>query len=305
MDGFLVIDKPAGMTSHAVVSAVRRITGQRKAGHTGTLDPFATGVLPVALGEGTKAIPFLDESIKEYRAVMRLGVATDTQDCTGRPLREGDWCRITPADVAEGLRQFTGPIMQVPPMFSALKRDGVPLYRLARQGREVEREARPVRIYSLAVEGIDLPCVAFTVRCSRGTYVRTLASDLGEWLGCGAHLVELRRTMSGPFAAESALTLDELARLTEDGRLAEAIVSPYRALAHLVDLHLTDAGAGKVARGIAPAPGELQSPPANLKGGERVRLAAGERLTAVAENLAEPWSEDGKNLRIVRVFNQL
>src|SRR6185369_4487832 len=213
MDGFIVVDKPAGMTSHDVVNAVRRLTGLKKVGHTGTLDPFATGVLPVALGEGTKAIPFLDETRKEYRAVMKLGEATDTQDCTGTVTGCTDWHAVKPADVERVATGCTGKISQVPPMFSALKRNGVPLYKLARRGAEVEREARKIEIFSLDIENIDLPEVAFTVSCSRGTYVRTLAHDMGAALGCGAHLVRLQRTVSGPFALARAVPLDRLAAL--------------------------------------------------------------------------------------------
>ncbi len=299
MDGFIVIDKPAGMTSHDVVRAVRRIAGQKKVGHTGTLDPFATGVLPVALGEGTKAIPFLDEAVKEYRAVMRLGAATDTQDCTGTVIREGVWRDLTPEAVRAAAALFVGRLLQVPPMYSALKRDGVPLYRLARRGEEVARDAREIEIHELVIEEVAFPDVAFRVRCSRGTYVRTLADDLGERLGCGAHLVALRRTMSGPFGIDAAVSLDRLAR---DERLAGIIISPYAALSHLRDLPLTEGGVAKVRRGIAPTRDDCLSPLACGAGSpERIRLSFGGRLVAVAETCG------GETRRIVllRVFNEL
>ncbi|HXC93405.1 MAG TPA: tRNA pseudouridine(55) synthase TruB, partial [Geobacteraceae bacterium] len=186
--GFLAVDKPSGMTSHDVVAILRRTFQQKKIGHTGTLDPFATGVLPIALGEGTKAIPFLDESFKEYQAVLRLGISTDTLDFTGEVIAEREWGQITPEMVFATIPGFTGSILQTPPMFSALKRNGVPLYKLARNGETVEREPRRIEIQSLRIDRIDLPYVAFTVRCSRGTYVRTLADDIGEVLGTGAHL---------------------------------------------------------------------------------------------------------------------
>src|SRR5512144_2719482 len=165
MDGFIVVDKPAGMTSHDVVNSVRRLAGMNKVGHTGTLDPFATGVLPVALGEATKAIPFLDESVKEYRAVMRLGESTDTQDCTGAVIRRGEWQGLPSARIKETARLFLGRGSQIPPMYSALKRGGIPLYRLARRGEVVHREPREIEVYSLTIDRIDLPDVAFTVRC--------------------------------------------------------------------------------------------------------------------------------------------
>ncbi len=302
MDGFIVIDKPAGMTSHDVVRAVRRIAGLKKVGHTGTLDPFATGVLPVALGEGTKAIPFLDEAVKEYRAVMRLGAATDTQDCTGTVTREGEWRRVTPEAVREAAALFTGRLFQVPPMYSALKRDGVPLYRLARRGEEVEREAREIEVHELVIEEVVLPDVAFRVRCSRGTYVRTLASDLGERIGCCAHLTALCRTMSGPFAIDAALSLDRLDLLGRSGELAAAVISPYAALSHLRDLPLTAAGAAKVRQGMVPAEGDYAAPPAELsRRPERVRLSRDGILVAVAELGAT----EGCGMRLLRVFNEL
>ena len=183
MNGFLIIDKPAGITSHDVVAIVRRILKQKKVGHTGTLDPFATGVLPVALGEATKIIPYLDESVKEYRAIMRLGISTDSQDLTGKIVQQKDEGSITEARVLEAFAAVTGSISQVPPMFSAVKQGGVPLYKLARLGEEVERAPRQIIIHTLSMNHFQLPFVTFTVRCSRGTYVRTLANDLGDIIG--------------------------------------------------------------------------------------------------------------------------
>ena len=202
MTGFLIVNKPAGMTSHDVVNRIRRITGQKKAGHTGTLDPFATGVLPVALGEATKAIPFLDESVKEYKAVLQLGIRTDTQDCTGTVIAESDWRAVTAGELADLFVTFLGEQRQQPPMYSALKHNGTPLYKLARQGVTIDRKLRDIFIHSITVEDISLPEVSFTVRCSRGTYVRTLAHDIGEKAGCGASLAKLQRTATGPFQIE-------------------------------------------------------------------------------------------------------
>lgn len=305
MDGFIVVDKPAGVTSHDVVSAVRRIAGLRKVGHTGTLDPFATGVLPVALGEGTKAIPFLDESVKEYRAVMRLGASTDTQDCTGMTVRQGEWQEITSAAIAAVARSFLGMGTQVPPMYSAIKRNGVPLYKLARKGEEVPREPREIEIYSLEIERIDLPDVAFVVRCSRGVYVRTLANDMGEKLGCGAHLVALRRTLSGPFGIEQAVSLKMLASDAAEGRLSSRLVSCFGALPHLRTLSLTGHGVARVTRGISPESEDVHAvPEGGLGPGERVRLSLAGVLVAVAENGPIPWPGEGARLRLLRVFNE-
>jgi tRNA pseudouridine55 synthase len=304
LDGFLVVDKPSGVTSHHVVAVLRRTFGQKKIGHTGTLDPFATGVLPVALGEGTKAITFLDEGVKEYRATMRLGVATDTQDLEGEVLQERDWTHVTPDMISGLVPAFTGDILQIPPMYSALKRDGVPLYKLARKGETVEREARPVRIHSLSIDRIELPEVSFTVRCSRGTYVRTLAVDMGEALGTCAHLVQLRRTASGPFALANAFTLDELADASPREIAARHFMSIEAALAHLPELVLTDAGHARLKNGIAPTGDDLESC-AELPDGGHVLLCHGGVVAAVGEVVSPPERQGGKLLRISRGFNQV
>ncbi len=300
MDGFIVIDKPAGITSHDVVHAVRRITGEKKAGHTGTLDPFATGVLPVALGEGTKAIRFLDESLKEYRAVMRLGEATDTQDSTGVVIGRGDWQTVTRDDVARVAAGFAGRISQIPPMFSALKQNGVPLYKLARRGTEVTREPREVEIHSLIVDRLEFPEVAFTVRCSRGTYVRTLAHDMGSLLGCGAHLVSLQRTISGPFELAGAVTLERLALMVASGKGAVIVISPNAALGHLPDLEVNASGQARLANGIIPERGDFISFPDPLcKEGGWVRISRRNTLLAVAEMS----DMNTRSMRLIRVFN--
>lgn len=295
LNGFIVIDKPAGVSSHDVVSRVRRAIGQKKVGHTGTLDPFATGVLPVAVGEGTKAIQFLDESEKEYRAVLRLGVATDTQDLTGEVIAERDWSHLVPEDLERILSRFSGRIAQLPPMFSALKRDGVPLYRLARKGIEVERETREVEIHAISFDWIRLPEASFTVRCSRGTYVRTLAADIGAALGCGAHLLELRRTRSGLFTEADAIGIDELAQAKDQAGL---VMPLDRALGHLKALALTAEGGRKVSNGVAPGASDLVEPALDqLSPGEKVRLYLDGKFAAVAQ-----W-DAVKGLRISRGFN--
>jgi len=304
LDGFLVVDKPSGVTSHHVVAVLRRVFGQKKIGHTGTLDPFATGVLPVALGEGTKAITFLDESLKEYRATMRLGISTDTQDLEGAVLLERDWHHVTPSMVMELLPAFSGEISQVPPMFSALKRDGVPLYKLARKGETVEREARSIVIHSLTIDRIDLPEISFTVRCSRGTYVRTLANDMGERLGCGAHLLQLRRTASGPFTLVDAFTLDELTAASPGEIVAGHFVTIEKALAHLSDLELTAAGHARIKNGIAPEEDDLVTPE-ELPSAGLVMLSFRGVIAAVGEVLPKDERTCGRLVRISRGFNQV
>ena len=253
MNGFIVIDKPVGITSHDVVNRVRRILGTRKVGHTGTLDPFATGVLPVAVNDGTKTIPFLDERFKCYEALMRLGVVTDTLDMTGKLLHEADYSVVDRQSLEIVLTRFTGDISQTPPMFSAIKRDGQPLYKLARQGEYVERVARQIEIKSLELLSFEPPFVGLRVSCSRGAYIRSLADDIGAALGCGAALQELRRTSSGPFEISAALTLEALEMANSGTERQDLFISPYDALNHLVDIHLADTGLFKVKRGISPA----------------------------------------------------
>lgn len=294
LNGFFVIDKPAGVTSHDIVSKVRRAINQKKVGHTGTLDPFATGVLPVAVGEGTKAIQFLDESEKEYRAVLRLGIATDTQDLTGEVIAEREWSHLSPADLEGVVPRFLGLQKQLPPMFSAIKQGGVPLYKLARKGIEVEREEREVEIHSLVFEWIRLPEACFTVRCSRGTYVRTLACDIGEALGCGAHLLELRRTKSGLFKESDAISIEALAAAADQ----RALLLPLdRALDHLRSLQLTEEGGRKVRNGVVPREEEFVAAPGPFQDGEQVRLYQDERFLAVA------CYDRLKGVRLMRVFN--
>jgi len=238
VNGFLVIDKPVGISSHDVVNRVRRALGTKKVGHTGTLDPFATGVLPIAVGEGTKAIQFLDEGEKEYEAVIRLGISTDTLDHTGTTVATADPSGVGAEQLLQCMQSLTGEINQIPPMYSALKQGGQPLYKLARKGVEVERPLRQVTIYCFDLVSFENPLARVRVRCSRGTYVRTLADDLGRLLGSGACLTELRRTTSGPFKLSTALTLAQLADYCSAG--APMFVTPLAALGHLPNLVLSD-----------------------------------------------------------------
>lgn len=303
-EGFLVVDKPAGITSHDVVARVRRTFGMKRVGHTGTLDPFATGVLPVALGAGTKSIPFLDESVKEYQAVMRLGVATDTLDITGRMVAEGDWRHVSAPMIAEMFARFTGSITQIPPMYSAVKQGGVPLYRLARKGETIDRLERQATIHSITVDLLNLPEITFTVRCSRGTYIRTLADDIGRVLGCGAHLVALRRTSSGLFNLAMAVPF---AALSVDGAassLEHSIIPAVKALGHLKSLQLTATGCRRVRHGIAPFAEDLTHLDQTPVPGEQLLLLCTDRLAAVAERIACPGTTAALSIRLLRVFDQ-
>lgn len=213
INGVLLIDKSPGMSSNTVVQRAKRLYFANKAGHTGALDPLATGVLPVCLGEATKFSQYLLDADKSYESVFCLGVTTETGDADGAVLHECDASGLSQKQVDKALDAFRGAIQQVPPMYSALKRNGQPLYKLARAGIEVEREARSVVIHQLDVLSFEAglhPLVKVSVTCSKGTYIRSLAEDLGRALDCGAHVVGLRRTRTGDFDIQSAVTLEQL-----------------------------------------------------------------------------------------------
>lgn len=224
MDGLINIYKEKGFTSHDVVAKMRGILRMKKIGHTGTLDPDATGVLPVCVGKGTRLCSLLENHDKTYRAVLLLGMETDTQDVTGQILAEKPVC-VTEEQVLEALPAFRGKIMQIPPMYSALKVNGKKLYEYAREGKVIEREARPVEIYELTVEKIDLPRITMTVSCSKGTYIRTLCHDIGQALGCGGCMESLVRTRVGDFHLEQAITLKELEEKRDAGELDSCLVT--------------------------------------------------------------------------------
>ena len=208
MDAFLVLDKPLGLSSQQAVTRARRALRADKAGHTGTLDPLATGVLPIALGEATKIIPYLDEDIKEYRVSALLGVATDTYDAEGRETHRAESCHADRSDVEKALVLFLGEQEQVPPAYSAIKKDGKPLYAYAREGQEMALKPRRVRIDSIKVEAFQFPNLTLSVRCGKGTYIRSLIHDLGIRLETWAHVTELRRLRSGPFVESQAIPLE-------------------------------------------------------------------------------------------------
>lgn len=222
MNGIIIVDKEEGFTSHDVVAKLRGICGQRKIGHTGTLDPMATGVLPVCLGSATKLCDMLADKDKEYVAELLLGRETDTQDVTGQVLAERP-VEVSEEEASQAALSFLGDYRQIPPMYSALKVNGRKLYELARAGKEVERSARLVRIEELEILACSLPVLRMRVACSKGTYIRTLCADIGERLGCGGTMQSLRRTRAGCFSLGEARTLGELQRLKDEGGLAEAL----------------------------------------------------------------------------------
>ena len=233
MAGVLVVDKPAGMTSHDVVAVVRRAAGTRRVGHTGTLDPDATGVLVCCLGTATRLVQYLQDSPKTYQATMVLGLATTTQDAAGEPVFEADASGVDEAGLCAVLGRFHGDIQQVPPMVSALKVDGERLHEKARRGEVVEREARDVTVHDLVLEEFrpgERAYASFLVTVSPGTYVRTLAHDIGEALGVGGSLTALRRLANGGFTSDAAVPLDQVRAAGEDGGLEQLVLRPREAL---------------------------------------------------------------------------
>jgi tRNA pseudouridine55 synthase len=221
VEGILNVHKPAGISSFGVVARIKQTSGEKQVGHAGTLDPLASGVLPIFLGSATRAMEYLSEHSKTYRAEVALGITTDSYDSEGSVTSSCDPSSVRREDLEEALAKFRGTIQQTPPMFSALKQGGQPLYRLARQGLEVPRAARPVQIYSLEIVAWENPIVTLEISCSKGTYIRALAHDLGQALGCGAHLKTLVRLKVGPFSLEDALTLGQIREISSAGQLEE------------------------------------------------------------------------------------
>lgn len=284
VDGGLLIDKPKGLTSHDVVARVRRLLHVRRAGHTGTLDPLATGLLVLLLGRATRLAQFLMSCEKQYLAGVQLGVATDTYDATGRPTfaTPHSFADLPVSQIESALTPFRGKIEQIPPMYSAKKRGGVSLHRLARRGVEVERSPVRVTIHELELLGVERgdpgQRISLRVRCSSGTYIRSLVHDLGRRLGCGAHLASLRRTAAGEFSLASAHTLDEL-EAPPPHDLGAVIIPPARLLAHLPSVQIEGEQLQRVTHGAAIPAAALA-----LNDGEPCRIldSVGE-LVAVAD----------------------
>jgi tRNA pseudouridine55 synthase len=286
------------MSSHDVVRQVRRICKTRKVGHAGTLDPLATGVLPVAINDGTKILQFLFADNKSYRATLKLGVTTDTLDSEGKVLQERAVPDLTPEQIDTACAKFRGDIMQVPPMYSALKKNGVPLYKLAREGKQVERQPRPVTISQLEVVSVELPLVAIDVACSKGTYVRTLIDDLGEELGCGAHMTALRRTRSGSFSIEACVTLEQLKSAQEE---LPGLLSLNDALAEHPLVNVLNKAVSALRYGIPPVV-EATEFEREISDGQLVRLQVDNQLAAVARYAPQRLKEKRGDFELIRVF---
>ena len=255
VDGLLVLDKPTGMSSNAALQQAKRLFGAAKAGHTGSLDPLATGVLPLCFGEATKFSQFLLDADKGYESTFVLGVGTDTADADGAVITRASAALLTEDSVTQAMVMLTGAIEQVPPMYSALKVDGQPLYKRARAGEQVERAARPVEIYGfelLSFEPGEQVRLRVKVRCSKGTYIRTLAEDLGATLGVPAHVSTLRRCQSGPFALDDCVTPEQLTAVKETGVAADldALLQPIEScIQHLPRLSLSEAATFYIRQG--------------------------------------------------------
>lgn len=301
MDGILIIDKPESITSHDVVARCRRILRTKRIGHTGTLDPFATGVMVILVGRATRLAQFLDKDAKEYEALVRFGFETETGDRTGAPKESAitdDKLQISDEEIEAVLPEFRGEIMQTPPMYSAKKVDGKKLYELARKGIEIERQPVKIKIYELellsepraAAGGLNSHIEnqeaeiqasktedrAFRVLCSAGTYIRVLAEDVGKKLKTGAHLAELRRTKAGKFAIEKSVTLEKLEEIVAENRLADVLVSMNEAVSHLAEIKLSNEEARKIQNGM-----KLKRDSGELKDGEFLRLTTVEDLLAI------------------------
>lgn len=294
--GWLVLDKPKGMTSTQAVGVVRRLLDAQKAGHAGTLDPLATGILPIALGEATKTVPFAVDGQKAYRFAVRWGVETDTDDAEGDVVRESAK-RPDRGTIESILSRFVGEIMQIPPTFSALKIDGERAYDLARDGESMVLSARPVVIDRLeVVEASDPDVTVFLAECGKGTYVRALARDMGRLLGCYGHVTALRRTRVGPFGEDAAVTMDELRQPSEDGAVAarphDALLPIEAVLGDLLEVTVSQSDAARLARGQAV-----------LLRGRDAPVLAGDAFAVSKGTLIALCEVGAGELRPTRVFN--
>ncbi|MBR5442179.1 MAG: tRNA pseudouridine(55) synthase TruB [Clostridia bacterium] len=294
MTGIIPLKKGMDITSFFAVNKLRRITEEKKAGHTGTLDPNATGVLPVALGGATRFIELLPTHVKEYEAQLRLGIETDTLDIWGQVTKTCDK-DVEPQQVIDLTEQFTGEIMQLPPMYSAIRKDGVRLYELARQGKEVERTPRKCTIYELKIQHIEGRDYKLTCRCSAGTYIRTLISDIGDAVGTGAVMTALSRTYACGVSIDDCYTLEELQIMKDEDRLSEALIPIDRLLECYPPLYVTDNQAVRFSNG-----GDLMAQRVKgLKDHGLYRVYGKEKFLGLGE-----YAEGSDSLAVKRVYNE-
>lgn len=281
-DGIIIVDKESGPSSLRVVKRIKNLIKVKKAGHAGTLDPFATGVLIVLLNQGTKLSPFLMSQNKVYRAALRLGIETDTQDLSGTIIKEKDIGKLTREKVEEKTLQFMGTIKQVPPRFSAVHHKGKRAYELARNGVVFAPQEREVRIDYINILSVDLPAICFEVGCSSGTYIRTLAADLGRSLGTGAHLTFLRRIKSGPFHIDNGYTVPQIAQHLSNDTVEELMIPLKNALKGMMEVEVPDSLVRKIRNGHKPKKGELSWEDVSPhNSGGYFKVVKGEELVAI------------------------
>lgn len=272
MDGLLIVNKPKGCTSHDVVARLRRILSIRKIGHTGTLDPDATGVLCVCIGKATRYARYLSEDEKEYRAVMKLGEVTDTQDASGKVIKETKGFSITVEQILEAFNKFTGTVKQIPPMFSAIKIGGTPLYKMARKGQEVYREPREIQVREINLLEYSDCFVTFDVICSKGTYVRTLCNDIGAYLGVGAHTYSLERLASGEFNIKDSITIEEVEELVKSGQLDSRLIHIDRMVAWMPSVKIKESWENAVKNGMGTPADAIQEISGSFDKDSKVRI---------------------------------
>jgi len=291
-----LVDKESGPSSFGIVERIKALIKAKKAGHAGTLDPFATGVLVVLLNRGTKLSPFLMSQDKVYKASLKLGIETDTQDLTGRIIDRKDIGNLTYETIEHATDQFIGAIKQIPPSYSAVHHNGKRAYQLVRNGIAIELQPKDVRIDYIRILSVDLPTVCFEVGCGSGTYIRTLAADLGRSLGVGAHLTSLRRVKSGPFHVDDALTLIQIAHRLSDNTIGEAIIPSKNVLQGMMEVEITHELAQKIRNGHQPNREEL-FPGSNpsLNSNDYLKAITGEELVAILKRGKEGY-------KIIRVF---
>ena len=295
-DGIIIVDKESGPSSFRVVERIKNLIKARKAGHAGTLDPFATGLLAVLLNQGTKLFPFLMSQDKVYKAGVMLGIETDTQDLTGRIIRKKEIGRLTRETIKHKALQFLGTIKQVPPSYSAIHHKGKRAYELARNGIPIDLQEREVRVNYINILSVDLPTVWIEVGCSSGTYIRSLAADLGRSLDTAAHLTSLRGIRSGPFLVDDAITVTQIAQHLSNNTVEEVIVRLKDALKGMMEVEIPDTLARKIRNGYKPHAEEL--PRENISSydsGGYLKVVRGEELVAILEEASNGYN-------IVRVF---
>ncbi|MGB7063224.1 MAG: tRNA pseudouridine(55) synthase TruB [Candidatus Zixiibacteriota bacterium] len=287
LSGVLVVDKPTGVTSHDVVQELRWILGTKRVGHTGTLDPAASGVLLACVGKGTKVAQFLTGYDKEYRAVIRLGATTDTYDGEGEIKETKEECQVSPERIIDALDSFRGEIWQLPPLHSAIKYKGKRLYQYAREKKEIERTKRKVEIKEISIMDVNMPYVELKVSCSKGTYLRSLAHDVGQKLGCGAYLFSLRRTKVGSYGLQDALSPERISEVKKEGKINEALISIEEALAHLPSVAVQEDSVARVQHGIPLVSSSVSKVEGSFEPGQTVSITDEQgRIIAMSKALS-------------------